>query len=164
MPASGQRDDEINLSGLENYTIGHSSDGCGSPFWTHFRNPLLDPLLDPLDPFIFSVKKEIIIDKVIHSTCATYHCFFRTLGFFDSAFSSKKVFPFTQRISKFSFSILKGNQELFSDQLLEQFTPSQFTQYVCYIPLLLSHFCFRRFSVQLEEGFPLHATYFKVLV
>ena len=39
-----------------------------------------------------------------------------------------------------------------------------YTQYVCYIPLLLSHFSFRRFSVQLEEGFPFHATYFKVLV
>jgi len=26
LPTSGQRDDEINLSGLENYTISHSSD------------------------------------------------------------------------------------------------------------------------------------------
>jgi len=26
LPTSGERDDEINLSGLENYTIGHSSD------------------------------------------------------------------------------------------------------------------------------------------
>ena len=26
LPTSGQRDNEINLSGLENYTVGHSSD------------------------------------------------------------------------------------------------------------------------------------------
>ena len=33
----------------------------------------------------------------------------------------KDVFPFTQRISKFSFSISEGNQEPSSDQLLGQF-------------------------------------------
>ena len=27
--------------------------------------------------------------KAIHNTCAAYHCFFRTLVFFDSAFSLK---------------------------------------------------------------------------
>ena len=67
-------------------------------------------------------------------------------------FSSKKVFPFTQRISKFSFRISKRDQEHFSDQLLGQFPPN-LSFFSC---MDSRHFVFRHlgffFSDQYNRG------------
>ena len=73
--------------------------------------------------------------------------FFRTLVSFDSAFARKDVFPFTQRISKFSFSISEGNREPSSDQLL-----GQFPQNVSFSSCKNSrHFVFRHLSVSADQ-------------
>ena len=59
--------------------------------------------------------------KAIHNKCVTHHRFFRTLVSFDSAFSSKEGAPLDVTHFQVLFSIFKGDQELFGNQLLVQF-------------------------------------------
>ena len=72
-------------------------------------------------PVISSGSYEPVSSKAsLHNTCATYHCFIRTLVSFDSAFSSKEGVLF-HSTKVFLFSISEGDQEHFSNQLLGQF-------------------------------------------
>lgn len=86
----------------------------GPPFWTLYRTPQF---------FLMKIKKQNHYNKLkLYTTCMLH-----TTASFALKFSSilrstgKKVFSYTQCISKFSFSIREGNQERLSYQLLGQF-------------------------------------------
>lgn len=85
--------------------------------WT----PLLDPLQDPSNFFLMKIKKQNHNKLKLYTTCMLHTTASFALKFSSILRSTRKVFSYTQCISKFSFSICEGNQERLSYQLLGQF-------------------------------------------